>query len=243
MENGMLRISVCDEEKSASSAARRIAEEVLRECGQAGAVKEYNDSRMLMSDICEGERIDIAVLDIEMPHFSGMQIAAEIKKAFPECRIIFLTAYAKYAVESYELQIFRYALKDNFEEKLPRYIKDAITMLTVQEGEVLTAVYGNTAERIPYGKIMYIKKEGKYSVVYRTDGRKASLRKPLSDIKTELNMNEFVIADRACVVNITQISCINGSEIICKNGEHISVSRANLRDAKERIVRYFGNIV
>ena len=239
----MLRISVCDEEKSSSSAARRIAEETLRECGQTGTVREYNDSRMLMSDICDGERIDIAVLDIEMPHYSGIQLAAEIKKSFPECCIIFLTAYAKYAVESYELQIFRYALKDSFEEKLPRYIKDAITMLTVQDGEVFTAVYGNTAERIPYVKIMYIKKEGKYSVVYRTDGRTVSLRKPISDIKAELNMSEFVIADRACVVNITQISCINGNEIICKNGDRISVSRANLRDAKEKIVRYFGSIV
>ena len=239
----MIRISVCDEDKAIVFDAKEIAEKVLADCGVSGAVKGYTDSRMLMSDIYDGETIDIAVLDIEMQYYDGIQLAKEIKKKFPACYIIFLTAYEKYAVESYELQIFRYALKDAYKEKLPRYIRDAVMLLNLQSGASLTVIDGSNAERIPYKEILYIKKEGKYSVVYRTNGQKSFFRRPLSDIKASLDIGEFIVADRSCLVNITQIKCISGREIICQSGESMRVSRANLKDAKEKILRYFGSII
>lgn len=48
-----------------------------------------------------------------MPGNSGMNIAAQIKKDLPEALIIFITSHLKYAVESFELSIFRYIPKDS----------------------------------------------------------------------------------------------------------------------------------
>lgn len=239
----MIRIAVCDEDKNIVFSAKKIAEGTLAQCGEAGIVKEYTDSGILVSDVQDGERFDIAILDIEMPLFDGKATAAEIKKMCPECHVIFLTAYDKYAVEAFELQIFRYALKDTYKEKLPKYIKDAITLLTIQQGAMLTLVNGGTAERIPYKKILYIKKEGKYSVVYCTDGRSVAVRKPIGEIIKTLDLAEFVVIDRSCLVNITQIKCISGKEIVCLNDGRMLVSRSNLKEAKEKIVRYFGSIL
>ena len=239
----MINVVICDDEKSLSEKVREITDAVLSPMNVSYTVKEYTDSRSLISDVCEGAHIDIAILDIEMPYFDGRQTALELKKGCPDCLIIFLTAYEKYAVESYELQIFRYALKENFTEKLPVYIKDAVSLLTLQEGASLTVSSTNTVERIPYKSILYIKKEGKYSVVYCADGRCIAWRKPIGDVKDMLDLGEFVIADRSCLLNITQIRCISGREIVCLNGNRITVSRSNLKAAKEKIIRYFGSII
>ena len=239
----MINIAICDDEKSVVAKVREIADEVLSQADCTYVVNEYADSRSLISDVCEGGHIDIAILDIEMPHFDGRQTALEIKKVCPNCCIIFLTAYDKYAVEAYELQIFRYALKENFTEKLPAYIKDAVAMLMLQDGASLKVTNGSSVERIPYKNILYIKKEGKYSVIYCTDGRSVAWRKAIGDVKDVLDLNEFVIADRSSLLNITQIKCISGREIICLNGDRITVSRSNLKAAKEKIIKYFGSII
>ena len=239
----MINIVICDEEKSIVSSVREVVDSTLSQIDSSYTVLEYTDSRSLVSDAREGAHVDIAILDIEMPYFDGRQTAIEIKKACPDCYIIFLTAHEKYAVEAYELQIFRYALKESYREKLPKYIKDAFAMLNIQAGEVLTVTGGNTVEMIPYRNILYIKKENKYSVVYCTDGHRFAWRKPIGNVKEVLNLGEFVVVDRSCLLNITQIKCISGREIICVYGERFTVSRSNLKEAKEKIIRYFGSII
>ena len=53
---------------------------------------------------CRENRVDIVFLDIEMPELSGMQLAKELRKLYPEINIIFTTSYPEYAVEAYELR-------------------------------------------------------------------------------------------------------------------------------------------
>ena len=48
-------------------------------------------------ELCEMERPDIVLLDMQMPVQSGAEAAEIIKKRFPETRIVVLTSVAKYA--------------------------------------------------------------------------------------------------------------------------------------------------
>src|SRR6202012_4437015 len=54
------------------------------------------------------EKIDLILLDINMPDISGMQL---VKTLAPRPLIIFTTAYSHYAVESYTLNAIDYLLK------------------------------------------------------------------------------------------------------------------------------------
>lgn len=50
-------------------------------------------------------------LDINIGHISGVELAEEINKDFPEINIIFVTAYSEYAVKAFELNAIDYLLK------------------------------------------------------------------------------------------------------------------------------------
>ena len=171
---------------------------------------------------------------------SRRNVASEIKKRFPDCCIIFLTSHIKYAVESYELQIFRYTPKDEIQTKLPRYLKDAITMLTLQENCVYNIMKNEIIERLPYRQILYIRKDGKYSVVCCIDKREIRVRKSLNDVYSELDDQEFIFIDRGYIVNIALISRISDHEVICKNELHLPISRSKLKETKSRITQYWG---
>lgn len=180
------------------------------------------------------------ICDIEMPVYDGIYIAKEVKKHFPDCLIIFLTSHLKYAVTSYELQIFRYTPKSDINEKLYSYIKDAIVLFGIQRGSVYTVTKNDISERIPYKQIVYIKKDGKNSVLCCTNNREIKLRKSLREIRKEFDAGEFLTVDRGYIVNIIQIAHIDNSQVYCVTGEKLPISRSNLKAVKLRIIDYWG---
>ena len=235
-----MNCAICDDDKGTVDAVNVILKNILRENECAGNICTYTDSRSLILDLTDYKPIDLAIIDIEMPYYNGLQVAKEIKTRFPECYIIFLTSYIKYAVEAYEFQIFRYTPKSEIETKLPRYIDEAVKLINLQNGRTYTVVKNEILERLPYNQMLYVSKEGKYAVITCIDGREIRVRKSLHEVFDELDQNEFVIIDRGYIVNLAFISRICDHEVVFKNDVHLSISRYKLKETKLRVARYWG---
>ena len=237
----MLNCAICDDDKNIVDSVKRIMETVLRENECVGSISTYTDSRLFFFDVAEYKPLDLAVIDIEMPDYNGLQLAVEIKKYFPECMIIFLTSHIKYAVESYELQIFRYTPKNEIDTKLYRYLKEAINMLLLQNGCTYTILKNGNLERLPYNQMLCIRKDGKYSVITCIDKREIRVRKSLKEVVFDLDEREFIVIDRGCIVNIALIKRISEHEVVCKNDVRFPISRSKLKETKSRIAQYWGD--
>lgn len=55
--------------------------------------------------------VDVAFLDIEMPHMKGIDLARKLKAINRKTSIIFVTAYEQYAVEAFQVKAAGYLLK------------------------------------------------------------------------------------------------------------------------------------
>lgn len=64
------------------------------------------------------EEIGIAFLDIEMPLFSGIDLAKKLKKNNPQVNVIFVTAYDNYALDAYKIHASGYITKPVNETKV-----------------------------------------------------------------------------------------------------------------------------
>lgn len=92
----------------------------------------------------------IAILDIEMPGMNGLDAAAEIRKSYPECSIIFLTAFDEfnYAKRAIEVRALDYLLKPGADEDLINVIEEAMRLADREEeafGEESLEAEGATA--------------------------------------------------------------------------------------------------
>lgn len=56
--------------------------------------KAYSSKQAMQ--VAEHFRIDIAILDIEMPGMNGLELREWLKCVYPHCRVIFLTAYDRF---------------------------------------------------------------------------------------------------------------------------------------------------
>lgn len=236
----VVKIAICDDDEAAVALHEKIVKTSLQAQGLGHEITTYTQSCNLLYDITDdGFFYDLILLDIEMPGISGMEIPQLIKGFLPNVRIIFVTSHTEYAIDAFELSIFRYVPKNNLEVKLTAAVADAARLIELEAGQEYTIQTANRMERIPYKDIFYIRRDGKNSSIVSSSGT-SKVRKSLQQVLDELNAPEFIFIDRGCIVNIVQIMRVSNGEAVLKNGERLSISRSHLQEVKQKINQFWG---
>ena len=236
----MIKIAICDDEEKSVALHEHIVRECLQSEGIGCEITTYTQSRNLLYDITDdGFFYDLILLDIEMPGISGMEIPQQIKGYLPNVRIIFVTSHTEYAIDAFELAIFRYVPKNNLEVKLTAAVVDAAKLIELEARQEYTIQTANRMEKIPYKDIFYIQRDGKNASIVSSAGT-SKVRKSLQQVFEELDAPEFIFIDRGYIVNIIQIMKINDGIAILKNGEQLPISRSHLQEVKRQINQFWG---
>ena len=235
----MIRIAICDDDKETLLKNETLLKAYLRKLNVIAEVETYISSAFLQYDIQENKFFDLLLMDIEMPGKSGMDIAGEVKKISPETLIIFITSHSEYAIDSFELSIFRYIPKDNIKQRLFAAVKDALAYIELQKDKTYVIATPTRYEKIPYNSILYIQKEGKNSL-FTTDRGETHIRKSLVNVYGELDHGQFVYIDRGCIANLLSIVRLDEMDVIMKNGVALPVSKKRLKELKAMINEFWG---
>ena len=236
----MLRIAICDDEQEMVSSHQKVVEECLRQCDEIGEITTYTVSDNLLYDVSQDQfYYDLILLDIEMPGCTGMELAGKLKPYLPNVKIIFITSHIEYAIDAFELSVFRYVPKQERDKRLPLAVSDAIRLLSLEGGKVYTIQTNSRLEKLPYKEIMYIQREGKNAEIFSESGS-TKVRKSLQQVYDELAAEEFIFTDRGCIVNILHVMQVKDGEAVMKNGELLPISRSHLQDVKAKINEYWG---
>lgn len=236
----MLRIAICDDDNSAVVANKEITEKCLSQSGSVGRIDTYTSSDNLLYDITEDNFFfDLILLDIEMPGNTGMEIAEKIKPCLPNVKIIFITSHIEYAIDAFELFIFRYVPKNDIGKRLSAAICDAVKLLRLEEGKIYTIQTKSRLEKIPCKEIYYIERDGKNASITAAGGV-SKVRKSLQQVYGELDAEEFIYIDRGCIVNMIHIMQVKEGMAVLKNGVSLPISRTHLQAVKAQINNYWG---
>jgi DNA-binding LytR/AlgR family response regulator len=237
----LVRIAICDDEKEAVTLHEEIIKDSLQSCGIGYEITTYTYSSNLLSDITEdGFFYDLLLLDIEMPDVTGMELAGKIKPFLPNIKVIFITSHMEYAIDAFELSIFRYVPKNDLEKRMKTAVADAAKLIELEAGKEYIIQTAGRMEKIPYRDIFYIQRDGgKNSAIHSNVGA-SKVRKSLQQVYEELAAPEFIFIDRGCIVNIIQIMKVADGMASLKNGETLPISRSHLQTVKQQINRFWG---
>ena len=238
----MIRIAILDDEEIYLNEIQELVDSYIKSNHILGSVNLFQRADLLLYDLQDGIYYDIYLLDIELQDLNGLSIAKKNRNTLPNSIIIFITSHLQYAIDSFELSIFRYIPKPFLKDKLTNALKDAMKFLSVQSKEIIIIENSSGIHKIYYDDIIYIYKEKKYTYLVTTKDV-IKVRRSLNEIYTELNNERFIYIDRGIVVNATHILQIKGNEIGLKNGEQLVISRPHLQDVKEKLVKFWGEYI
>ena len=108
------------------------------------------------------EEFDILVLDIELPGMTGIELVEQLEKEEKKCRIVFLTSYDRYAINSYNLSVKYYVLKEMMEERLPSVLQEIGEEIILRRQRYKWVESDGQRIKLLFDEILYFFKEGKF---------------------------------------------------------------------------------
>ena len=194
-------------------------------------------------DKLEKEDIELLFLDIQMPELSGMELSKMLREGQ---RVIFTTAFEKYAIEGYKVDALDYLLKPfNYDEFLQAALKarrwfeskSQTTSSDTQKSIFVKSDY--KLIKIDLDDILYIEGLKDYVKIYLESSTRPVLS--LMNMKTlEENLPEdsFMRVHRSFIVSLSKIRTIERNRIVFGK-EYIPVSEKYQEKFQEFISKNF----
>jgi two-component system LytT family response regulator len=198
---------------------------------------------------------DLVFLDIEMPAMNGLQFLLQFDHI--PFKVIFTTAYDKYAIKAIRLNALDYLLKPINRNELEQAIekfkteksathKEQVTHLQLfrekkmQDTIALSATQGLFFIKI--ADIMYLEADDVYTHVMMNDGKKYLVSKTLSHFDDILTDNTtFFRSHKSFMINLNFIRQYirgDGGEILMLDNKSVALSR----NKKEEFLKLFTKV-
>ncbi len=187
--------------------------------------------------------VDVLLLDINMPEITGITFLRSLSKP---PMVIFTTAYADYALESYELSAVDYLLKPVSFNRLMKAIQKAYNLkfpglhqaaaVETQEQMLFVRSEGKWV-RIDISKVWLVEGLKDYVRIWSDDGR-MTIHSTMKNLEEQLRKyNDFVRVHKSYIVNLKFVSETDGNTIKVKD-QVIAVGGTYKEEVQKRINTY-----
>lgn len=219
----ILKCCVIDDEPLAS----QLIASYIKKTPFLQLVGTYSSAQEAIKTILENQ-IDLVFLDIEMPQLNGLEFAKIIPST---TRIVFTTAYDKYAIQGFKVDALDYLLKPVSYEDFFAAANKALKRIDAQQNGVNKSSINDyiivkseyRLIQIPTSEILYIEGLKDYVKIYTADEQKSIMT--LMNMRTlEQSLpSSFIRVHRSFIVNANKLKIIERNRIVFGN-KYIPIS-------------------
>ncbi len=185
----------------------------------AELVGKYGSAQEAIKSIMEND-IDVVFLDIHMPQLNGIEFARIIPK---RCRIVFTTAYDRYAVEGYKVNALDYLMKPVSYEGFLATVNKALQWVQMRDKmeeqdlqkDVMIVKSEYKLCQIAIDKILYIEGLKDYVKIYMEEEKSPIVTlMNMKSLEKYLPESSFLRVHRSFIVNTKKIKVIERNRIV-----------------------------
>ncbi|RCX17668.1 LytTR family two component transcriptional regulator [Fontibacillus phaseoli] len=240
----MYRVAICDDDGQQRERVRRMLLALSVKSGIEFAVAEFESGERLIEHYeNQGDSFHILILDIEMDGLNGIQTARRLRemKRHQE-QIVFLTSYAEYMLESFDVVTFQYLIKPIepgiFEAKMLKLC------LYFQEREqeilIIKSVYEEIVLRqediiaIEAAKSLTVKSKLIFTTVDAIHEGKGLI----SSYASALKDSRFLQIHRSILINLIHVHKFAGGKVVMSNGMELPIGRSKIKEVKDACTKF-----
>lgn len=186
----MFEIAICDDN---AEDRKRLIERIEKNVPEPEKIRihEYTSGMCLLSAV-KNIRFSIIFLDVQMNGLDGEETAVRLRELDNNVILVFNTGFAEPSPRSFEVQPYRYIMKNMPDQVMDRYIQDSLEkMLEFGQAPLLTANMNRERLFLRADDIVFIEKYKKntrvhisesamriYGVEYNENGQVPDIRIP-----------------------------------------------------------------
>lgn len=234
--NYTYQIVICDDEpKILDNLSQRIKDAFI----QLKLEVEYcctTDSTQVM-EYLQTNDVDVIFLDIDMPVFSGMDIAAYLNEKHPQAILVFVTSHDALVYQSFAYRPFGFIRKTHLDEEL-RDVMNRIGKELQNRKRDIVINKGQELVRILIQDILYLESEGNYLNIY-TKNEVFRIRETMINMEKELLEKGFLRCHKGYLINAEHIEKFKTTEVDLRSGnvfQTIPVGRSYEKEVRSRIM-------
>ncbi|MBL7863612.1 MAG: response regulator transcription factor [Cyclobacteriaceae bacterium] len=191
------------------------------------------------ASILNGNRVDLLLLDIQMPGMTGI----DFLKSLPNPPMaIFTTAFGEYALEGFALDVMDFLVKPvPFERFLKAVTKarDFYLMKSASDARVPTPDYlfvksNGKYERVSFSEIQLVEGMQNYVLIHLPASR-LIVYMTMTGMEDQLPKNLFMRVHKSYIVGLSHVKAIENHEILLTN-HRVPVSRHLREEVMKRIM-------
>ncbi|HEV2480907.1 MAG TPA: LytTR family DNA-binding domain-containing protein [Puia sp.] len=199
-------------------------------------LKGVCENALELNSLLKKEPVDLLFLDIEMPYLTGIEFLRQLP-APP--RVIFTTAYEKYAVQGFELEVLDYLMKPISFDRFLRAANKAFDYFKQQHattgaGDYIFVKADSKLEKIAFADILFVEALENYVAIY-TRERKIITHLTLKMLQEKLPAQAFVQPHKSYLIAIDKIDSIEGNMLHTAQYT-VPISKYQKEEIMEKIV-------
>lgn len=211
-----MRILIVDDEPMSLQETKNVSQNAEPE---AKIITAENYKKALLE--AEEQKIDVAILDIEMPGMNGLELAKRLKDICSDTNIIFATAYSEYALDAFSLYASGYLLKPLKPESLREALHNLRTPVQYSSDRLQVQCFGNFEVFYNGRPLHFSRTKAKELFAYLIDLRGAAantgeLCAVLWEDSLEIEKNRHYLRNLIADVKRTLKECNSEDVFICR---------------------------
>ena len=230
------RIAICDD----SVMDAMFVQDILNSWAQSRCVsiciERFPSAESFLFRYAEDKAWDILLLDIEMEAMDGVTLAKRVRQDNEAVQIVFITGFADYIAEGYEVSALHYLMKPVKQDKLYAVLDRAVTAIQKTERVILLPVGGEML-RLPVRQIQYVEAFS-HTVAIITVIDTIQVKMPISEIEKMLGEG-FVRCHRSYLVGLKHIARLSKTEVILDSGKALPLSRSAVAAVHKAFISYY----
>ena len=240
----MLRIGICDDNREDIDRIKGLA--VRFSAGHPEMpmqIRVYDLPYDLLDDIEKTGGFDLYLLDVVMPHMTGVDLARRIRERKERAEILFLTVSREYAVDAFSVKASGYLIKPVRKADFDEAVLDCIRRLSPESNPAFMLKSKDGLHRIPIHELVCIESFNHNQVCTLSDGSTLETAATLAELMDELKeYPAFVRPHRAYIVNMDFIRGLTTYELLLTNGKRIPIPRSGYGKLKNAYLAYMTRI-
>lgn len=230
------RIAIVDDNQVDAEYVHSILNNWVQERQAGVQVQRFTSAESFLFRYAEDKEWDILLLDIEMGAMDGVSLAKKIRQDNETVQILFITGFADYISEGYEVSALHYLMKPVKQKKLFAVLDRAVAATQKTERVILLPVGGEML-RLPVGQVQYVEAFS-HTVAIATDADMIYVKMSITEIEKMLG-DDFARCHRSYLVGLKHIARLSKTEVVLDSGKTLPLSRSAAASVHKAFISYY----